>query len=1340
MYNAALSGAAISTLSTTPNTFYAGTEPGLLAGYNFTESSGTTLTSVPAGKNGTFGPPTQTPEWINSYSWSGPGGFSSSSKDISGLIPGTYTVTVSSIGSACTTVTPFVVGNSPANTSGTASSSPNICIGSAIATVTHTTTGATGIGAPTGLPTGVSASWSSNTITLSGTPSGTGVFNYSIPLTGGCGSVNATGTITVNTNASITSVTGASTLCINATSNFTANGVVLGGGTGTWSSSNTSAATVDASGVVTALTAGTTIIKYTITGGCTGTKSAQQTVNVNSNARVTSISGTVSSMCISATTTYTANSIILSGGTGLWSSSNTSVATVDSSGIVTGVTAGSADITYTITGGCGGTVSAQKTITINPNASIGSISGSNSICIAEDVYYTANSAVTSGGTVAWSSSNSSVATVTGGGVVRGIAVGTATISYTITGGCGGTVSKSQVVTVNPNASIGSVTGTSPVCIGSTATYTANSVALGGGTGTWSSDTPSVATVNATTGVVTGITQGTALITYTITGGCGGLKTASQSVIVNSTTVGGSMSGGTIICYGQNSATLQVTGHTGTVIGWQSSISPFTAWSDIANTNTTYSVTGLTQTTYYRAVIQSGGCLVQYANHTTVTVNNPAAPTGATSQTFCTLDNPKVSNLTVTGSAIKWYLSATGGSALASTTALTNGTHYYASQTINGCEGTNRIDVTVAVQTVSPPSLSTITPEKCNTLGSVVLTGLPASGTLYQAGQSSASYTITGTSMTISNLAVGSYTFTASNGSCTSLSSNTVTIDAMKTNTWTGTWDNGTTTTDQKIVFNTNHTTINTDINGCSCKVNSGVNVNIWSGKTMKIVNEVQVLGTGTLNFENNASLVQINDTPSPSNSGKITYNRSSTPILMTDYVYWSAPVSGFTLGGIVPGTLYYSYNAGANSWSGESESTTMGTAAGYIVRGGGTWFDTGTTIVSAAFTGEPHNGLISASSGGAGKTILTGNPYASALNADAFIIANSAVLDGALYFWTHNTAIQLASGITNGSQGSGKYAYTSDDYATYTLTGGVGTGVGGASDSGASNIPDGNIATGVAFFADGKGAGGTVIFNNSMRLASGGSTLSNSQMFKPGSSIKTAKTTSTNIEKNRVWLNLTNTQGAFKQTLIGYISGATNNYDNGYDAVSYDGNTFVDFYSVNEENPLTIQGRALPFQETDTVPLGYTTTIPGEFTIGIQQTDGIFTTQEVFLEDKLTDNYTNLKETNYSFSTDVGTYNNRFTINYLDKVILGNDTFSTIGNGLIIFNKNKQITIQSSQESISKVQAFDVSGKLILDKTKINNLETTLTNLNSSDQVLILKIVLENGRTISKKNHLLKFK
>ena len=74
----------------------------------------------------------------------------------------------------------------PDNTAGTPSTSPTVCKNSAITNITHTTTGATGIGTASGLPAGVTASWSSNTITISGTPTASGTFSYTIPLDGGC--------------------------------------------------------------------------------------------------------------------------------------------------------------------------------------------------------------------------------------------------------------------------------------------------------------------------------------------------------------------------------------------------------------------------------------------------------------------------------------------------------------------------------------------------------------------------------------------------------------------------------------------------------------------------------------------------------------------------------------------------------------------------------------------------------------------------------------------------------------------------------------------------------------------------------------------------------------------------------------------------------------------------------------------------------------------------------------------------------------------------------------------------------------------------------------------------
>ncbi|MDL2145529.1 hypothetical protein QQY79_23670, partial [Flavobacterium tructae] len=99
-------------------------------------------------------------------------------------------------------------------------------------------------------------------------------------------------------------------------------------------------------------------------------------------------------------------------------------------------------------------------------------------------------------------------------------------------------------------------------------------------------------------------------------------------------------------------------------------------------------------------------------------NNPAAPTGITSQTFCANTNATVSNLSATGTAIKWYDAAIGGNVVTLSTALTNGTIYYASQTVNGCESTTRLAVTVTISDPQTPT-GTAAQEFCKSANATV---------------------------------------------------------------------------------------------------------------------------------------------------------------------------------------------------------------------------------------------------------------------------------------------------------------------------------------------------------------------------------------------------------------------------------------------------------------------------------------------------------------------------------------------------------------------------------------------------------------------------------------------
>jgi len=201
---------------------------------------------------------------------------------------------------------------------------------------------------------------------------------------------------------------------------------------GVWSSGSPSVATISTTGLVTAVASGTDEIYYSISNSC-GTVTDSIAVTVTVGASAGTISG-ASGVCQGASTT-------LSDGVagGLWSVSNGRASV--SGGVVIGISTGLDTVKYTVTNICG-TATTTKPISVNAAPYAGSISGYTSVCAGSSITLSESVA---GGT--WSSGNSSVATVSGGGVT-GVAVGTATISYSVSNSCG-TRSATHTVTVVP---------------------------------------------------------------------------------------------------------------------------------------------------------------------------------------------------------------------------------------------------------------------------------------------------------------------------------------------------------------------------------------------------------------------------------------------------------------------------------------------------------------------------------------------------------------------------------------------------------------------------------------------------------------------------------------------------------------------------------------------------------------------------------------------------------------------------------------------------------------------------------------------------------------------------
>jgi uncharacterized protein YjdB len=308
----------------------------------------------------------------------------------------------------------------------------------------------------------------------------------------------------------------------------------ISGRTVIWSSSDLTVATVDTiTGTVTAVGPGQSMIKASTTG-----KSNSSRLSVSAPAPIpvasVSVSPTTSTLQIGGTVqlsavTRDANNNILTGRVINWGSGNTGIATVSASGLVTAVAAGNVSVTASSEGQ---TASAAITVSAPAPVPVASVSVSpatSSLLVGATVQLSAttrdaNSNVLTGRVIAWSSSNTSISTVSASGLVTAIAAGSATItatSETKTGTAAITVSAPAPV---PVASVTVSPATPSLTVGGTVQFSAvtrdaNNNILTGRSITWSSNNLAVATVSASA-LGTAVAVGTAQVTATSEGKVG----------------------------------------------------------------------------------------------------------------------------------------------------------------------------------------------------------------------------------------------------------------------------------------------------------------------------------------------------------------------------------------------------------------------------------------------------------------------------------------------------------------------------------------------------------------------------------------------------------------------------------------------------------------------------------------------------------------------------------------------------------------------------------------------------------------------------------------------------
>lgn len=731
---------------------------------------------------------------------------------------------------------------------------------------------------------------------------------------------------------------------------------------------------------------------------------------------------------------------------------------------------------------------------------------------------------------------------------------------------------------------------------------------------------------------------------------------------------------------------------------------------------------------------------------------------------------------LTAGALQWYTAASGGTPIATgsnfnpigipgsglTNTNTPGTTvYYAA-----CSGSPTIRTATNYVITGPTSALSGSGGICSPTGTTLtvnFTGTAPWTFTYSDGTTPVTVTtsLNPYTFTVSPSVASTYTITALNdASCTAVAANRTGNGTVTAKTWNGSlssnWNNAAnwtpasipTAADCVVVPNVANDPV---ISGSSYTayaysltiLNGGV-LQITGTNSITVTDAVNVNTGGQFLLMDSSSLIQVNNI---ANTGVIDMERTTQPMYRYDYTYWGSPVtlaSNYTLGNLSPSTQpdkYYSWipfiGNSFGTWQQESVATIMDPRKGYIIRAPQTYSTSPSIKVpfTTHFIGTPNNGTINCPvlfgpvSLGVGnynnKYNLLGNPYPSAVSAAAFLnnANNANVIDGTIYFWTHRSPIS----VNNADPFYNDFIlnYSSSDYASWNKLGGVGTAAGSGGPA-----PNGFIAAGQSFFVRSMSysVGNNAVFNNSMRAA----TYSNSQFFRTGvdsGNTGNPNTEDDDFEKNRIWLNLTNNYNFFCQILIGYAEGATSGWDRGFDGLRLDAANSVTFYSIIPDDILVIQGRALPFDVSDQVPLGFISSRAADFAISIDHIDGLFENQNVYLEDKLLNVIHDLKQGPYPFSTAIGRFDDRFVLRY-NNSILSNTAFDSAGLSAFL---NEKKLYASASENIEAIDVYEVNGKLIKSYKPTAKMRSFEGDFFYAQGIYFAKIKLENGLVVTQK-------
>ena len=605
---------------------------------------------------------------------------------------------------------------------------------------------------------------------------------------------------------------------------------------------------------------------------------------------------------------------------------------------------------------------------------------------------------------------------------------------------------------------------------------------------------------------------------------------------------------------------------------------------------------LTNNTHYYASQTLNGCVSVSRFDVTATVNTTAAPTGTAAQSFC--PGATIASLSATGTGILWYAASTGGTALATSVALANNTHYYASQTLNGCESIGLFDVTVTINTNN--------------------TWLGSTDTDWN---------------------------TSSNWSCG------IPVDVS----------------DVTIPNVTNDPVVNqAPASFARCNnitIAAGAVLTIASGKALT-VNGIITNNAGIAGLVINSDASLIATTTGVSGTVKRNIPANKWHLI-------SSPVTDAT------SLLFKDYYLQNHTESTNAYTDILLTNIPLIVMQGYALYGN-TSFPTAVYTGPLNAGYedfsttaITYSSPNGGWN-LVGNPYPSGIDWNAA-------------GWTKTNVNATTYCHITGASGA-----SSDSWATF-VAGTPGVGVNGGTRY---------IAPGQGFFVQATAAG-TLAMTDAVRVHNTGTFFKNSEEVVP----------------NLVRLEVSG--NSYKdEAVVRFMPEATAEFDGQYDAHKFYGDA-AEAAQIYTTGSIPLSINSLP--ETSMVPVGVKAGVNGTYTIAATEINNL---QFATLEDTRTGIFTDLSQKSYAFSFTAGEDEMRFRLH-----------FSALGipdekpSEIIVYSQAKKVFVKQGENRQGDIFIYNLSGQKIRSKLSASGLNEF--GLQSTG-IYIVKVISKDVTCIKK--------